>query len=142
MMEQLWNYKAAFQKAYTKSIEPVCESYHLTRTELDILLFLANNSLFDTATDIVEKKGISKSHVSESIKSLEARGYLIRSYRNNNRRTIHLSLCEKADEIILMGRQGQKLFAETMIKGFSEDDLKKMQEFMERMKRNLEEYVR
>ena len=41
-----------------------------------------------------------------------------------------------------MGRQGQKLFAETMIKGFSEDDMKKMQEFMERMKRNLEEYVR
>lgn len=141
MLEQLWNYKSSCEKAYTKSIEPVCEAFHLTRTELDILLFLANNCMFDTATDIVEKRGISKSHVSESVKSLEEKGYLIRSFRDNNRRTIHLTLCRKADEIVSMGRQGQKIFAETMMHGFSQDELQKMREFMDRMAQNIEEYA-
>lgn len=138
MLEQLWNYKSACEKAYGKSIEPVCESYHLSRTELDILLFLANNPQFDTATDVVEKRGISKSHVSESVKSLEEKGYLMRSHQNNNRRTIHLTLCPKADEIVSMGRQGQIRFAETMMQGFSPEELQTMREFVERMARNVE----
>ena len=138
MLEQLWNYKSACEKVYGKSIKPVCETYHLSRTELDILLFLANNPQFDTATDIVEKRGISKSHVSESVKSLEENGYLMRSQRDNNRRTIHLTLCQKADEIVSMGRQGQIRFAETMLQGFSQEELQKMKEFLDRMARNVE----
>ena len=37
----------------------VMQAYHLTRSELDILLFLHNNPEFDSAKDIVEKEGWS-----------------------------------------------------------------------------------
>ena len=45
---------------YTQYIESVCSRHGLTRTELDILLFLANNPKFDTASDIVEMRHLSQ----------------------------------------------------------------------------------
>ena len=59
--------------------------------ELDILLFLANNPSFDTATDIIEVRYLSKSQVSFSIKLLEQWGYLRKEYLGCNRKTAHLS---------------------------------------------------
>lgn len=137
----MWEHKAILQKAYGKAIESVWMESHLTRTEVDILLFLANNKQFDTATDIVEKRGISKSHVSESIKSLEEKGYLTRTYRENNRRTIHLSLCEKADEVISRGRQAQIHFVQSSMKDFSEEEKKQMKNFFDRMAENMKKYM-
>lgn len=46
-----------FKKIYDQSLEPVCKKYQLTRMELDILLFLANNPGYDTAKDIIERGG-------------------------------------------------------------------------------------
>lgn len=39
------------KKLYTVSLEPVCKQYNLTRMELDILLFLANNPQYDSAKE-------------------------------------------------------------------------------------------
>lgn len=44
----------AVKTLYSEFVSPVCAKYGLTRIELDILLFLANNTRYDTATDIVE----------------------------------------------------------------------------------------
>ena len=64
------------KKLYTVSLEPVCKQYDLTRMELDILLFLANNPQYDSAKDIIERRKLTKSHVSTSIKSLTKNNYL------------------------------------------------------------------
>ena len=55
------------QKVYRRFLEPVGEKYDLNRAELDVLLFLANNPSYDTATDIVEYRGLVKSHVSAAV---------------------------------------------------------------------------
>ena len=47
----------AVKTLYSEFVSPVCAKYGLTRIELDILLFLANNTRYDTATDIVERTG-------------------------------------------------------------------------------------
>lgn len=44
--------------------------YHLSAAEVDILLFLANNSQFDLATDIVRVRKMQKSHVSLAVNGL------------------------------------------------------------------------
>jgi len=44
----------AVKTLYSEFVSPVCAKYGLTRIELDILLFLANNTRYDTASDIVE----------------------------------------------------------------------------------------
>ena len=63
----------AVKTLYSEFVSPVCAKYGLTRIELDILLFLANNTRYDTATDIVEVRFLAKSQVSAAIKNLEAR---------------------------------------------------------------------
>ena len=96
----------AVKTLYSEFVSPVCAKYGLTRIELDILLFLANNTRYDTATDIVEVRFLAKSQVSAAIKNLEARGCLRREYQLENRKTAHLRLCDPAQPMIAAGRTG------------------------------------
>ena len=68
------------KKGYSKLLAPICEEYGLTRNELDVLLFLHNNPEYDRAVDIVNNRGLSKSHVSLSISGLEEKGLLKKNF--------------------------------------------------------------
>ena len=57
------------KRAYDAALKPVAEAHGLTRNEVDVLLFLANNPGYDTARDIVELRGLTKSHICQSGKS-------------------------------------------------------------------------
>ena len=96
MDSEFWISLTLVRALYADFLEPVCKTYHLTRMELDVLLFLANNPDFDTATDIVEKRRLTKSHVSLAVNALVHKGYLSRIFRENNRKTVHLVLCGSA----------------------------------------------
>ena len=54
------------KRLYEKQFEDICQRYQLTQNEIDILVFLANNPSFDTASDIVEVRMIAKSYISKS----------------------------------------------------------------------------
>ena len=84
------------KRAYGQAMEPVCLRHGITRMELDVLLFLAVNPALDTATDIVEKRRLTKSHVSLAVNALVHKGYLSRTFQENNRKTVHLVLCASA----------------------------------------------
>ncbi len=85
-----WEHQNALKTLYARCIEEVCTAYKLTRMELDILLFLANNPCYDTATDIIEIRYLAKSQVSSSIRLLEEKGFLRKEYAGHNRKTAHL----------------------------------------------------
>ena len=40
---------ARAQKGYARLLEPICKKWELTRNELDVMLFLANNPDYDRA---------------------------------------------------------------------------------------------
>lgn len=86
MLFDLWDGLSLFKKIYDQSLEPVCKKYQLTRMELDILLFLANNPGYDTAKDIIERRRLTKSHVSMSLKDLERRVWCKRNIIRVTRR--------------------------------------------------------
>lgn len=119
MMTEFWNGLSLLKRLYDRTVEPVCGQYGLTRMEMDILLFLANNPTLDTATDIVERRRLTKSHVSSSVSSLERRGYLIRTYRGGNRKTAHLRVLPAADPILEDGRRAQRAYFQTIFRGFT-----------------------
>ena len=96
------------KKKYAAMLESVCRQYDLTRNELDILLFLANNPEFDRAAEIVAIRRIAKSHVSLSVGNLEKRGLLSRVFEESDRRTAHLRLTEAAQPIVRAGQHLQK----------------------------------
>ena len=140
-MREYLGFMSLMKEGYLKSVSSVCEKYDLTSAEFDVLLFLATNPGTDTATDIVEKRHMVKSQVSMSVRTLEERGYLARTYKNNNRRTIHLIVCDKAEDAVREGRDALNSAYGTIMQGFSETERELMKKNIVRMTNNLEQYV-
>ena len=128
---------ARAQKGYARLLEPICKKWELTRNELDVMLFLANNPDFDRAVDIVTNRGLAKSHVSMSVTSLENRGLLERIPDPTDRRTVHLRLTEKAKEVTEVGVRVQKQFMDYLHQGVTQEQLEMMRLFAERVYENI-----
>lgn len=140
MKSQLINNQLLGNAVYDQCIRIACSRHGLIRTEMDILLFLHNNPGFDTATDIVKHRHLSKSHVSKSIQSLKERGFLTSFYQDSNRRTIHLTLCEAADNAVRDGLKAQEQFVSILFTDFKEEEKVKFQNYLCRMTDNLQTY--
>ena len=108
--------------------------------ELDILLFLANNPMYDTASDIVEVRYLSKSQVSVSIKMLEQRGFLKKAYADHNRKTVHLKITDAASDIIADGQTAQQAFMAAIFKGIPQKDLDAMKRCTAQMMENIKKH--
>ena len=132
-----WEHQNAIKALYSKCVERVCVKHNITRMELDILLFLANNPCFDTASDIIEVRYLSKSQVSSSIKLLEQCGYLRKEYLKCNRKTAHLRVCKEAMDIIHDGQAAQEKFISIMLNGFSQEEIDTMKQHNDHILRNI-----
>lgn len=122
MIKDLLDSIAITKKLYAVSLEPVYKQYVLTKMELDIILFLANNPGYDSAKDIIERRLLTKSHVSTTIKSLIEKKYLKSTYLHNNKKTVHLVLLDSSIEIVKAGQLAQKKFIEAIFKDFTKSD--------------------
>lgn len=129
----------SLSKLYHFLLKPLLDQYGLTQIEADILLFLANNPPMDTASDIVEKRHLSKSHVSVGVDSLVRRGYLARSCRDGNRKTIHLQPLPAADEVIAAGQAIQRQYAQCLFRGFDCDEISALSEMLNRIADNVDD---
>ena len=137
-----WEHQNAIKTLYSKCVADVCTKHGITRMELDILLFLANNPCFDTATDIVEIRFLSKSQVSASIKLLEERGYIRKEYTADNRKTAHLKICEGAIPVIDDGKAAQENFLSIMLQGLSEEETENIKRYFDHMWENINSYLK
>ena len=138
MLFDLWDGLSLFKKIYDQSLEPVCKKYQLTRMELDILLFLANNPGYDTAKDIIERRRLTKSHVSMSLKNLERRDMVQKEYYPGNQKTAHLKLSSASIQMVAEGQQAQKKFFQTVFRDFNPEDVSRMEDYFERMRKNMQ----
>ncbi len=125
------------KRQYARNLEPICAQHGLTRNELDVLLFLYNNPDFDRAADIVERRGMAKSHVSLSVAGLRRRGLLQFCTDPTDRRTVHLQLSQDAREIAEQGRQAQHAFFSRLFATLSQDDIALWQSIHTRIRDNL-----
>ncbi|MBE5772851.1 MAG: winged helix-turn-helix transcriptional regulator [Clostridiales bacterium] len=138
-MESLFRHYAANESLYTATVSPVCEKYGLTYMEFTVLMFLANNPQFDTASDIVRYRHLTKSHVSMSVRSLQDKGLLKGEYHEPNRRTIHLTVLEAASPIVSDGRAAQQRYGSILFTGFSETEYELFVAYMQRIDNNITE---
>ena len=138
MLFDLWDGLSLFKKIYDQSLEPVCKKYQLTRMELDILLFLANNPGYDTAKDIIERRRLTKSHVSMSLKDLERRDLVQKEYYPGNQKTAHPKLSSASIQMVAEGQQAQKKFFQTVFRDFNPEDVSRMEDYFERMRKNMQ----
>ena len=100
--------------AYTAVCKPLCQTLKLPQTAFDILLFLANNPAYQTAADIVEVRKIKANLVSVNVDKLVRDGYLTREPMPGDRRKTRLLCTEKAQPVIMQGRQLQSAFLQSL----------------------------
>lgn len=125
---------------YQTILNPVCTKYGITQTEATVLLFLANNPHFDTARDIVERRRITKSAVSAATRDLQERGLIKGKFANGNHRSIHLTICDSAKEIVEEGNRAQNDFLSVLTDGFSEKEKAEFRRYFERVTENISAY--
>lgn len=89
---RLMQFYHQFGKFYARRFTPLLERTGLSMREVHVLLFLANNPVYDTARDITEYRGLSKSQVSQAVELLAAEGLVDRTPDNTDRRVVHLSI--------------------------------------------------
>lgn len=126
------------RRSYARFLEPVCRAWSLTRCEVDILLFLYNNPSFDRAADIVEHRGIAKSHVSLGVGSLTERALLERSGPQGDRRATHLKLTQAGEKIARQAHAVQREYFSRIFAGVSEEELALWQSMIDRVCDNLD----
>lgn len=130
------------QKIYSRYLEPVCKKWELTRSEIDVLLFLYNNPQYDRAADIVSHRGMAKSHVSLSVANLTELGLLKRHFSPVDRRNAHLSLTQRAIPIAEEARHAQIQFADLLYQGISQEELQIWNGIIQRVYENISTYTK
>lgn len=135
------DYLTKLIKGYRDALEPVHEKYDLSKIELDILLFLANQPDYDTASDIIKRRFLTKSHVSTAVNTLYEKGFIEKEHRNQNKKTVHLVLRPKSKEIISEGREAQKHFFSSLTEGLSEEETDMLEIIARKMMHNLNEIL-
>lgn len=125
------------KKFYGLCIAPVMEKFQMTRAEADIMLFLANNPEYDTAKEIVEVRGMTKSQTSSSVASLVSKGYLAGFFQDGDHKTVHLVIQDAAKEMIFCGKKAQKRFLESLEDGLTAEELKVMKHCLGQIEKNI-----
>lgn len=136
MFADYWSAMGRMKRLYQQELDVVCEKYEITKMELDVLLFLANNPQYDTAVDMIERRRLTKSHVSVSIAALEKRGFLERFYHADNKKTAHIRLLPASREIVEAGKRKQNHYFDLVLQGFTEEDRRALGEMFSRIARN------
>ena len=96
--------------AYSATCKTLCRELKLPQTAFDILMFLANNPDYKTASDIVEVRKIKANLVSVNVEKLVRDGYLERKAVEGDRRKVELICTKKAEPVIENGKKLQQDF--------------------------------
>lgn len=124
-------------KEYRKISFKAIEEYEFTPCEIDVLMFLFNNTSLDTAKDISKFKGISKSLVSRSVDSLLEKKLISATPDEQDKRIVHLMLTGNASDIVEKLKISKELFSQKVTEGISENDLKTFVTVIQQMLENV-----
>ena len=128
--------------AYSAVCKPLCQELGLPQTAFDILLFLANNPTYKTASDIVEVRHIKANLVSVNVDKLVHEGLLTRCQVPNDRRKTELLCTEKTRPVIERGRAVQNAFFARLLTNTDEPTREAFFRTMEIIGKNLDEILK
>ncbi len=136
-LNEFWQFVRSVEMEYSLHRKKIMQKFSLSAAEADVVMFLGNNPMYDTAAQVSFIRKIQKSQVSLSVKSLCERGLMTGTYSADNRKSVHLSLTEKAEPIIAYGREVQREFADMLFAGFSQEEKEEFRRLHLKMERNI-----
>ena len=113
------------------------EELQLTQNEIDVLLFLNNNSPLDTARDIARYRAMSKSMISKSVDSLQRKGFLSYETDETDKGCIHLKIKPVAIPIVEKLHEAQKEFFYILTYNITKEEYKAMETVLNKMYANI-----
>ncbi|MBO5715342.1 MAG: MarR family transcriptional regulator, partial [Clostridia bacterium] len=102
-----------------------------------LLMYIAKEKEIPSQKQIAEKFGITSAAVARSLKSLEAEGYIQRSNVEDDNRFKRIIITDKGREIIEKSHQLFEEIDNSMYEDFSEEDILKFNEYLDKMQSKL-----
>ena len=119
---RLLQFYKQFGKFYDRQFSDFSARSGLSMREIHVLLFLVNNPAYDTARDITELRGLSKSQVSQAVELLAAEGFLQRTPDESDRRVVHLSITPAGVPLARECQAIQTACGRWLLSGLSEEE--------------------
>ena len=141
-IQEMNGYARKIGLAYEKALLPLSKEIDMPHTAISILLFIANNPDFATASYICDMRGLKRPIVSAHVENLVQRGYIERRAFPGDRRKDALVCTEKAQKIVEAGRERQIQFAKTILAGISEEDRAVMERCFKLMDENIDAIIK
>ena len=123
---RLLQFYKQFGKFYDRQFAGFSSRTGLSMRESHVLLFLANNPAYDTARDITELRGLSKSQVSQAVELLAAEGFLLRTPDEADRRVVHLSITPAGLPLARECQTIQAACGQRLLAGLSEKQVRQL----------------
>lgn len=142
MQNHVLTYANHFKHLYRQTFQPLSDQYGLSQLEIDVLLFLKNNPVHNTAKDISVMRGFAKSNVSKAVESLRIRGYLSSSPDPQNRKVHRLILSRAMEDRMNALAACQEQYFALLLDGFTQEEREKLQEFFKRIDENITKSLR
>ena len=133
---RLLRFSRQFERFYEHQFAPLLERTGLTMREIHVLLFLANHPGTDTARDVSDLRGLSKSQVSQAVDLLSARGVLRRTPDAADRRVVHLAITEAGVPLAREAQTIQAACGRRLLAGFSPEDETRFRRLLEAVLEN------
>ena len=118
---EMWTHVLSIENFYAEYRKRIMNKFVLSAAETDVLMFLANNPGYDTARDISELRGLSKSQVSQAVELLAAEGFLLRTPDEADRRVVHLSITPAGLPLARECQTIQTACGQRLLAGLSEE---------------------
>ena len=138
-VETLLDYFSQIRKVYAEWLKIKYKGHYFSSNEIDILILLANNRSINLLLKV------SKGLISRSISSLEDRGLVSTWESEDDKRVRRISLTDEAGPVIDQLNRGIREINEIVLFDISEEEIRQMEETMEKIMRNFkaaeEEYL-
>ena len=123
---------------YEKQFDELSEKENLTKLEIAIIGFLANNPAFNTTKDIERIRKFKKSNISTAVDNLNNRGLLTKEVSKSDRRITNLYLTSIANNIVEAIKKIQSVFFEKIFKDISKEKIEAHFSVLKRIFDNIE----
>jgi DNA-binding MarR family transcriptional regulator len=118
---------------FRSSLREVASDHGLKLVQLEALVYLASaNRYSDTAGALAEYLGLTKGTVSQTLKTLEARGLVIKRTDEEDARVVRRELTAEADDIV------RQAYPAPLLDGLDEGLTEEMRLALERLLRSLQ----
>ena len=125
-------------QAYNRRIEETAHRLGLAKPEADVLLFLANNPQYNTARDVVQYRGFSKTYVSRAVERLIARGFLRSEPHPTDGRVLLLHMTGDASQTVRQLQMAQMSFFDRLFVDITSEDRLRVMQLCAKLEENLE----